>query len=238
MAANKSYQLQLQLNNTGAVYTTPPTVAPAVTINTLEYYYSQPQKMNGAGVQQEIAPRGVGSVSIWRFESPVVAAGDKKVKILSVGSVIKGVIGVLRNSGGARIETNAYGTAQTAVHQLILNNDPLFYLTDLELLTQTARQYGYQATSKPTTAPPASGVSFDVANGLDTGVRTWIGFFNDMNGGLQGGHTKRDQWLPTLDTTLLQWEINPIGSAGVTLELLVNEIKPSKASALYFPNIL
>jgi len=218
MASNKQYMLNIILNSISALYTTAPTTAPSVNITGTMYYWTQPNSSNAAGVQQATQPQGNGSVNLVRYESIVVNGGDHLFQLHNTGNVIRGLMFVLTNSSGARDDTD-----WPAIAQILLNNDTLFYLTQDQLLADMQEYWGYTGTSK------------DVAGGLDTGVYV-LPYLNNGRG-KQTSDGPRDQYLPTLDSTLLQIRGTSFGAGASTLEVYTNEIKPVSAAALYAPNV-
>lgn len=236
LAANKSYNINIQLAASGTVYSTAPTTAGSYTITVINHYWSQPAQTNANGIPQQIAPNGVGSVMLTQYQSIPVTQGDRLVQLTNVGNVIKGLFFVLRNSANARIETNGWGST----NQLILNNDTLFYW-NAPLGTATKDSWNSHITdawgygTAVNAAAPGTASTVDSAGGLDTGVRA-VGYFNDLSGGLVSPNTSRDQFLPTLDSTLLQLRSTSFGSAANTLEVYTMSIKPTSAAALYTNN--
>jgi hypothetical protein len=218
LAANKSYQLQLSLNNTASLYTTPPTTPGTVTIFGLMGYWSQPNQMNASGVNQEIKPLGNGSVSLWRYQPAVVAQGDRLTQLLNVGNVIRTAIFTLRTAAGARTSADWPATSQ-----IILNDDILFLLPTGFWSHYMACDYGYNTGA------------IDAAGGLDTGVFVVSQFMNQR--GAVSADGPRDQFLVTYNTTLLQLRSTVFGAAASSLEIITNELKPVSALALYSPNL-
>ena len=234
LAANKSYQINIQLNASGSVYSTAPTAAGAYTITVINHYWSQPAAMNAVGVPQQIAPVGVGSVNLTQLQTIPVTQGDRIVQIQNVGNVIHKLIFTLRNSSGIRV-----GTDWGATNQLILNNDTLFYWNTPNSTTNKntwasyiTDVYGYGDALNATA--PGTQSTLDAANGLDTGV--YAINFGDING-TASTSASRDQFLPTLDSTLLQLRSTSFGSTAATLEVLSMAVKPTSAAALYAPHI-
>lgn len=214
LAANKSYQIQLILATEGTVYTTNPTNPPTVAITGVAEFWTQPNPTNGVGTPQEVAPLGAGSVSLWRLQTIPLTQGDKIVQLTNVGNVIRMFIATLRTGAGARD-----GADIPAVWQIILNNDTLFYLPDAVWFGDMQSSSGY------------TGGTLDAAGGGDTGVRVWH-YPLEQNGRIRCDGP-RDQYLPTLDSTLLQLRGTSYGAGAATLEVITNEIKPVSAAALY-----
>jgi len=234
LAANKSYQVNIQLAASSAVYSTAPTSAGSYTITVINHYWSQPAALNAVGVPQQIAPVGVGSINLVQNQSIPVTQGDRIVQISNVGNVIHKLIFTLRDSSG-----NRTATGWGATNQLILNNDTLFYWTTPSSSTNKntwasyiTDVYGYGDAVNATA--PGTTSTIDSANGLDTGVYALN--FGDINGNGQTA-CSRDQFLPTLDSTLLQLRSTSFGSAASTLEVISMAVKPTTAAALYAPHI-
>lgn len=219
LAANKSYQLQFALSAGASVYGTPPTTQGAVTLTGLMHYWSQPNQANSGGVQQEVAPIGNGSVSLWRLQPAVVAQGDRLTQLLNVGNVLRTIIFTLRTAAGAR--TSADWAANS---QVILNDDVLFLKPTAFWTRDMAQDYGFTSGA------------VDTAAGLDTGVFV-ISDFNNQRGSVKTDGP-RDQFLVTYNTTLLQLRSTSFGASASSLEIITNEIKPISPLALYSPNIV
>jgi hypothetical protein len=217
LAANKAYQLQLGLNANAPIYTTPPTTPGSVTIQGLMGYWSQPNQMNAAGVNQEVKPVGNGSVSLWRLQPAVVSAGDRLTQLLNVGNVLRSIIFTLRTAAGARTAADWPATSQ-----VVLNDDILFYLPTGYWSHYIAQDYAYNTGA------------VEAAGGLDNGVFV-VSQLNNQRGSVQSDGP-RDQYLVTYNTTLLQLRSTVFGGAASTLEIITNEIKPISALALYNPN--
>lgn len=217
-AANKAYQLQIMLAPTTTVYTTAPTAAPTVAITGYNYFWTQPRSESGAGNPQEAYPRGNGSVSLIRLQTIATTQGDKINKLTNVGNVLRQVMFVLRTAAGARSAAD-----WPAISQFLINNDTMFYLPTAQWQADMAVAYGYNMAA------------VELAGGLDNGVFV-VPYFNDQRGRIMCDGP-RDQWLPTLDATLLQHRGTSFGATAATLEVITNEIKPVSADALYSPNV-
>jgi hypothetical protein len=214
MASNKSLQLGLQVAPTSAVYSTAPTTPPIVQVTGYQAFWAQPKGDNGRGVPQETVPQGNNSIQMWRVDTPAVTPGDKTLKINNVGNVLRMMIFVYRNAAGARVEADI-----PALHMFRLNNDEVMYLPDSLWREHIASAYGY------------TGATRDIANGLDTGVRPFH-YFLDSDGRVRASSV-REQYLPTLDTTLLQYRGTSFGAGISTVQIFTNEVKPTSSAALY-----
>jgi hypothetical protein len=224
-AANKSYLLNLIVNTTANIYGTAPTNAPTVRVIGEMYYWDEPQATTRQGTTQQPGPVGLGSFSQLRLDTPVVAAGDKTVKVNNAGPVLRALGVVLRTVAGAR--TNA---DLPATWDFMFNTRDRFLIPDSLLQSDMAEAYGYQqgtGTNGFGTAP-----NFDAANGLDTGVR-FFPYFGNLAGGLVRPNGPRSQYQVTADATLTQIRAISFGANASVLEILSNLIRPTDAAALY-----
>ena len=214
LASNRSYQLSLTLAAISTVLSGGPTVN--VSITGTAYYWSEPPAQTQTGVAQQTSPTGVGTLSQWQIEMPAVTPGDKYIKSNNVGNVLRTLIFTLRNSAGARIDTNGW----PAVSEIYLDNEPMFYLTQNEWEDMMTKWYGFSAAGK------------DVVQGLDTGV--YVLPFHALAGNRAGDQNNdRTQYLPTLDASQLQIRGTSFGSAVSTLEILTNSVIPTSSAALF-----
>jgi hypothetical protein len=219
LAANKSYQLQFGLSANASIYGTAPTAAGAVTITGVMGYWSQPNEMNAAKVNQQVAPLGNGSVSLWRLQTETVAQGEKLTQLLNVGNVIRMAILVLRTAAGARSASD-----WPSISQIILNDDILQYLPINFWKHWMAQDYMYNTGAA------------EAAGGIDNGVYV-ISDWNNQRGSVKADGP-RDQYLVTYNTTLLQLRSTSFGATASSLEIITNDVKPTSAVALYSPNIV
>jgi len=224
LASNKAYNLQFIINGTNSVYGTSaaPTAGPTVRIQGTSYFWSQPFAQTPFGTGQATAPDSDGSVSMWRLQTAPVTSGDRYVTLTNVGNVIRMWIFVLRQSSGARITSNSSDWPATS--QLILNNDVLLHLPLTNWQNDIAQSYGYVFGA------------IEAARGLDYGVFPIFHFF-DQRGNVKVD-SARDQLLPTLDATLVQFHATTFSSNANTLEIISNEIKPVSAASLYSLNLV
>ena len=213
LASNRSYQLALTLAAVSTVLTGAPTVN--VSINGTAYYWNEPPATTQSGVSQATQPYGLGTISQWQLDAPPVTPGDKLIKSNNTGGILSTLIFTVRNSSGARIDTNGL----TGPSELYLDNEPMFYLTQNEWEALMIRTYGFTASAK------------DAALGLDTGV--YVIPFHALAGGLAGDPANsRSQLLPTLDASQLQLR-STFGSAASTLEIMTNAVIPTSSQVIY-----
>lgn len=226
LAANKAYQLLINFASISTIWQggTAPNGAVAVTITIVMNYWNQPNAVNGDGIPQETAPRGAGSVSLWRLQIiPNIGGGNKVSQLYNVGNVIRIAIFTLYDNASPNKRVDA---DWPAVSYFRLNNDQLLYKPTWQWLSQMRQAYGYGKTAG----------TKDTADNLDTGVYV-LSDFIQQHGNVQVD-SPRDQFLVTLDSTLWQHEGANFGSAANNVFVLTNEIKPIDAAALYSVNIV
>lgn len=218
LASNRSYQLQITLAALATVISSNPTLN--VTIVGTAIYWTEPVASTASGVQQATSPLYNGSLNLWQLEPLPVTPGDKYVKSNNVGNVLRTLIFVLRTAAGARTSAD-----WPALCELYLDNFPMFYFPTQQWQSLMSRWYQLR------------NASLDAANGLDTGVFV-IPFFA-LAEGAAIANARRSQYLPTLDTALLQLRGTSWGASASTLEILTNSVQPvspttgSSSAALY-----
>ena len=225
LAANKAYQVLINLASISQIWAggTAPNGTVSVQLTIIMHYWNQPNAVNGEGYPQQTAPDSVGSVSLWRLQTQTVAGGNRVTQLFNVGNMIRSLIFSLYDSA---TPSKRDDTDWPAISYIRLNNDQLFYLPTAFWNSETKKAYGYGATAG----------TKDTAGNLDTGVYVVSAF--------QAQHDKvtvdgpRDQYLVTLDSTLLQHEAANFGGAASLLLCLSNEIKPINAAAVYALNIV
>lgn len=218
-ASNKQYKMNIQLAGSASVYGVAPTNLPTVRINSVLYYWTQPNPQNAVGIAQQTEPLANGSVSLIRYQSITTGAGDKLEKIQSVGNIIRSAILVLRTAAGARSEADL-----AATNSWVLNNDTMFYLPLAQWRRDMAEHYGLSTATA------------EIAGGPDNGVLVWS-HLNAQHGKVRADGP-RDQWLPTIDGTLLQLRAQSFGATASRLEVITLETKVRDAAALYSLNVV
>lgn len=214
LASNRNYQLVLSLAPFAAFLGGTPGTA-NVTINGTAYYWSEPPAETQRGHEQHTHPEGVGTFHQYQLEQPAVTPGDKYITSHNVGNVIDVLVFTLRNSSGARIDTNGW----PGVSEIYVDNEPMFYLTQNEWEQLMTEWYGFTATTK------------DVAQGLDTGV--YVLPFFALASTMAGSGAKMSQALATNDATLLQLRGTSFGSASSTLEIITGSVVPASQATLF-----
>lgn len=227
MAANQSYLLQMSASPTNQVYTTPPTNAPNITVRIVMEYWSAPSGATTAGIAQQTAPNGDGSVSLIQTQQPPITPGtNQNIQLVNVGNTIRFPMFILRNAGGVRDEAD-----WPDLFTVYQNGQPLMLKTKDNFRSQMAQDY---RVTGGVSATPA-------VNTLDNGVFVITDFMND---GAQGnakvdGGSNRDLFLVTGSGTALNIEATSGWGAGASSLLCVqNAIRPASPQALYPPFVI
>jgi len=218
LASNRSYIIDLTIASSATVFTSATFASqPTVTVTGFSEYWAQPAASNSLGQAQATGPQALGTLARWQLETPVLTQGDKYIKSNNVGGTIRSHILVIRNSSGARIDTNGAPN----IFQLYLDNEPQFYFTLSYWQDFMSRVYGLDGSVS----------AKDGAGALDTGV--YVLPYHSMLGGLAGDPANsRGQLLNTNSATLLQFYGSSFGSAVSTLEVLTNTVSGA-AAAVY-----
>lgn len=213
LASNANYQMEVTFSAISTVFTGAPDVE--VSMSATAWYFDLPAATNQAGVGQATMPASQ-AVSVWQKETPTVSPGTQLVQSFNVGNVIRNHILVLRNSSGARIDTNGW----PSLMELYLDNQPRFSLSKTEHEFLMSRWYGLGGTTK------------DATGAIDTGV--YVLPYHALLGSASGDPANtRAQLLPTLNATLLQFRFQDFGSAASRLEVLTEAVTTTDAAYLY-----
>lgn len=212
LASNRSYQLLITL----APYTVV-TAATAgnVSISIEADYWTEPPSQSASGMMQATQPDGLGTLSQWQLETPVVTAGDKIIRLNNTGNLIRNLIFTLRTAAGVRTDADF-----PAVTEILLDNDQMFYLPKASWQRLMAETYGFNTAST------------DVYGGREVGV--YVLPLASLVGALAGDPANsRSQILPTLDSSQLQIRGISFGASASTLEVVSNSIIPTSTGVIY-----
>jgi hypothetical protein len=215
LASNRSYQLELALAPIATVFGGTIPTGVAVTIDATANYWDVPAAQTPGGTVQQTEPFGLGTLSLWQKEVPVLAPGEQYTRSNNTGNVIRELILVLRNSSGVRTDAD-----WTTLLELNIDNNPMLRLKKTEWQELMTSAFGY------------SGASLDAAGGLDTGV--FVIPFHLLAGGTLGDPgASRAQYLATLDATLLQLHGYSWGAAASNLTILTNAVSSDNSAFIY-----
>jgi hypothetical protein len=223
LAANRSYYIQGLFNALASVFTTIPNGVVTMTVTATAEYWSVPNDTNAQGDPQETAPVGNGSFSVIQSETIPVNAGTGIYQMHNVGNVIREIVMIYRDGSGVRIAD----ASSPGVFELVLNNDLLFYQTRNEFKRQIANT-GFGA------AYGAVAAAQNTAQGQDAGVWPFVQFLAGGQSDIRAD-ASRNQYLPTLDATLIQIRGTAWGTTG-TVQVITNSVVPTSAAALYAPH--
>lgn len=227
MASNLSYMLNLSLSPSSQIYTTQPTNPPQVSVRLAMEYWAAPANSTSAGIGQQTAPNGDGSVSLIQTQQPPITPGTQQnIQMANVGNTIRWIMFVLRTASGAR--TDADWPDISTVYQ---NGQPLMAKTRDNWKTQMATEY---RITGGTSATPA-------VNTLDTGVYMVTDFMNDGSSGSNrvSSSANRDLLLVTGSGTALNYEsTSNWGGSASSLLAVTNAIRPASPQALYTPFVI
>lgn len=213
LASNRSYQLNITWAAISQFLTGSPAVTATITAHA--EFWHEPPAVSSSGLAQATAPQGLGTISQLQLDMPPLTPGDKAVKLNNVGSIQRNIMFILRNSAGARIDTNGW----PAVCEFLLDNNPLFNLPQNLWEELMRRWFNLNVATK------------DVAGGLDTGV--YVLPLHALVGSVAGDPANsRSQYLPTLDASQLQIR-GTWGSAVSTLQILTNNVVPAPGAAIF-----
>ncbi|WGH21157.1 major capsid protein [Microbacterium phage Bee17] len=213
MASNRNYQLELSFNPITAAFTG--ATAGTISVDASVIYWDAPVATTPGGVVQQTEPFGLGTISLWQKENPIIAAGEQLTRSNNVGNVIRNLILVARTSAGVRTDAD-----WTGIMELFIDNSPTLRLKKTEWQDAISRWYNYTATA------------LDATNGLDTGV--FVFPFHLLAGGVVGDpNNSHAQWLATLDATLLQFKGYSWGASIGTLAVLTQAISSPSAQYIY-----
>lgn len=205
--AASTYKIRLTLAPDSEVYSTAPnTTKPTIRVRAWLDAWTQPNATDLRGNANATQPPAMGTTQYLSKTSQTISAGFQQPRMTRVGSYIRSLIFVFRDSTGSR----ANGQTQ-------FPNDVSMYWDSKNLFTrhkslwqaQMARRTGYDK-------------GMEVAGGLDRGV--WVeDFAHEFDGRI--GNELRDGWLGTVQSTRLELS-GTFGSSG-TLTIITNDVAPA-----------
>lgn len=215
-AANKNYRFQANLNTSGNIYTTSPSVLPSVTIQATNFYWTEPPASIG-NVPTVQTPNGNGSVAYLDRETFTSLAGQTSPTLIfkNVGRVYKSVIMILRSTASPSLRDDADWPNPMSIW---VNGYPLYYKPVNIWTSEMGDFYGLNGQTK------------DIAGGLDTGVYVWYDLANQP--GRSTNWTDANQYLATVPSSKIQL-VGAFGASASNLVILQRTIKPSSGAALY-----
>lgn len=193
--------------NPGLLSTTGTATAPTLTIKGWIECRAQPDAYDLLGHPIAGVPKGMNTSRFLMHESPVFLSGNNVIRHTLVGNEIRGVLWIVRNSLGARIDLT---DANAGAIDMRLDNRRLWKRTPTQIIEQMFNFYE------------------DLQNGAltrDTGVFAYPRF-------RQPGRINGEYWLQTVEQSLLAAELSG-GDLGVnnpgSIELVYDELSVAGA---------
>lgn len=212
MNAASAYKLRLSLApNTTVFSTIPPTTQPNVRIRAYLDAWTQPTDVDLAGNPNATEPPVHGTTSFWSKTAFNVPAGQFPAKLPRVGNYIRNQILVFRDSSGVRDSTDFPAPITLSWDTRVLKEYQPKVWRGL-----MARRFNLTGTD-------------EAAGALNTGVYV-EDYCHEFDGA--AGAELRDNWLPTTQSTRLEW-VGNYGAAG-TLTVLTNDVAPAVGKGSVF----
>ena len=201
------YSVDITLNASGQVYTTPPTTLPSVRVRIQQDGYRESAGQDIQGNPTNTTPPALGAVQYMRKFSDDISAGAQNFRLSPWEGMTRALHFTFRDSAGSRVQGEADWPDPLRLHYD--NNLPIDRLKAIwrhKIITQ----FGYVA-------------AIDTAGGRDSGVYT-LPFNRDW--GLKPGQEGRYQYMGVSAGTSLRWDGVVGGSGSHKLETLVNYVNP------------
>jgi hypothetical protein len=197
-----SYKVRLSINPSTVIWSTAPTTPPAVRIRGWLEAWSQPAPTDLAGRAQSIAPPMPGTTQYWTKVTKPLVINNNVIRVDKVGNMIRGLVFVIRDAGGARSST--------------VPPDPLTINVDARQLTRMSQQLWRTRQAE----------AFLLAGTWPTGVFPYM-LTTDVLG--HGGDGTPELWLPTQQSTRLELVGDNYAAVGA-IDILVNDVAPAEIS--------
>jgi hypothetical protein len=204
--AAAAYKVRVTLNNLTGAYSASPSTPPVVRVRGYLEAWSQPTPTDLAGRPQSIAPPQHGTTQYWSVFSRIFNAGDNIILLPRVGNLIRNLIFVVRDSTGARV---SYANLP----------DPLEIRWDARQLIYEPKMYRRSVTAERILPNTLLGEAL----GIEAGVLPYT-FTHDVLG--HAGDGTPELWLPTVQSTRLEFHSPTFPAGGGTVEVLTNDVAP------------
>jgi hypothetical protein len=201
--AASTWKLRVTLNPASQVYGTAPATLPNVRIRMHLDAWSQPAQTDLKGNATAQQPPAIGTTAYWSKTTMPVSQGFNTLRLPRMGSLLRELIFVYRDSTGSR-SAGAAGFPDT----------PAIYW-DTRLLKQYQKDLWTHEMYRKTGFAAAA----EAANGLDNGVFV-EDYAHDFDGHIGG--ELRDQYIGTTQST--RYELNGTFSAAGTLTVITNDV--------------
>lgn len=199
-----SYKVELVIADDADVYATAPnTSLPGVRVRAILDAWSKPSATDPRGNAQEVAPPFEKTTQFWSRSSYAVSgAGEVTWKLPRVGNFIRNLAFVFRDAAGAREGDTYPGTIKLMLDGQTIHNEPSLVRRSI-----MSKRFGYDIAG------------IDAAD-FDEAVIVYS--FNHDFDGKPGGEL-RDLWLPTVQSSRLEFVMSNAGEAG-TIECYTNDV--------------
>ena len=167
------FTLEMGLNSTSTIYTTPPATAPTIKITPiLEAYDQPPETLDGKPV--ETTPPNMNTLQRWTEQSVTMVTGAFDARVRKLGNYVRMLIFISKNSTPARIATvlpsattnNPVQTGWSDPVQIVLDEDVKDNVPSWLWLRDIWETWGFGGLTGGSTTLPAN----DAAGGFDNGV--------------------------------------------------------------------
>lgn len=218
-ATNK---LQLFIADPSAVYSTPPTTLPTLTITTYLDAWNNVALHDVAGNMLTQTPPGGKLRQFWTESTfNAIPAGQYELQLVRKGYYFRNLIFVCRNAEGVRSDS----VFPNPVQWTIDGNTRTFIYPNL---LRSWMQDWYELSGSVS----ATGVDF--AGSLDEGVYV-IPFTNDLDGNAWRGNELRTKWVASLKASNY-WFQGSWGGGSATV--ITNDIAPDPNASVWLPEPL
>ncbi|GGZ64894.1 hypothetical protein GCM10010387_67470 [Streptomyces inusitatus] len=201
--AASTWKLRITLNPAAEIYGTAPATLPTVRVRMHLDAWSQPAQTDLKGNATAQQPPAIGTTAYWSKTTLPVSAGFNTLRLPRMGSLLRELIFVYRNSSGSR---SAGDTA--------FPDTPSLYWDTRLLKTYQKELWKHELFRKTGFSAAA-----EAANGLDLGVYV-EDYAHDFDGKIGG--ELRDQYLGTTQST--RYELTGTFSSAGTLTVITNDV--------------
>lgn len=201
-----AYKVELVVADAADVFGTEPDTLPAVRVRAILDAWSKPSAQDPRGNPQQTTPPFERTTQFWsRSSHSISGSGEFTARLPRVGNFLRNLIFVFRDSNDAREGDGYADTVKLTLDGQVIHNEPSAIRRAI-----MAEQYGYALDSIATA-------------GFDEGVLVYP-FTHDFDG--KPGGELRDLWLPTVQSSRLEFTLANAGEAG-TLEIITNDVSIS-----------
>ena len=219
------FTLELGLNSTSTIYTTPPATAPTIKITPiLEAYDQPPETLDGKPV--ETTPPNMNTLQRWTEQSVTMVSGTFDARVRKLGNYVRELIFISKNSTPARIATvlpsattnNPVQTGWSDPMQIVLDEDVKDNLPSWLWLRDIWESWGFGGLTGGATTSPAN----DTAGGIDNGVWPYQYCMNRRDSNVE----EVAKYLPTIESEDYLLRGQSWGTAVSKLVILKCEVLP------------